>query len=923
MFQQSSIQSPNRQPPGGGWQNFLTGAVGYLLGSLAGIGFILLAYFTSLGGWLINLVHEGQDLLRILAIPLVAGLLLAIGGGILGALGGWSLGRILGTGKRAQVTAGSAVAFGIPTGLLILVYLLVISFFALYNNLVANRFDQFALLFGIFGLVFGLLLGILQGFLTLRVRHAWRIILAAIAGFTLGGLLMGALVRLVTTANLFKTSEILAWVVLLLALAIPVLFGGGAMGFAYGRLGQRMRHADQPVENALASRGQIIVVAVLGLLVTLPILGLLGNITNFLTINPGFVRSQIAPVTVGVAWSEPEILPVDALPVQFPAMDPTQSTAEATAPDGSVHRAWCSPEGKVQYQKDEESIETIDFPSCNQAPAIALDGGGTVHLVWYTQEIRDTNGVIRTSSLLVESIRQPQGWSEAVIAAQTSGEVAASMSGDPQGNLHLAWSEPTGNPAEMNYSVQENYQCNPDELTPLERAGLDVLLSLGTRPPGTDIPFCRNQFNQIVYTPNPDTAYSSGVVTPNGAFDKVAVLADRAQFEVLFTTMQWEENTSPPNPGSTLAESVASLYEAVKAHPEQFPRGMTVRILLGNYPIVSDFQWGSQIYAVISQMREAGVEKMVDPEIGWRLEIANYPGTYPHAHTKFLVIDGRHVLSVGFNYGYLHFPKDHPSGKGYDLFDLGLSITGPVAQEGIAAYDDLWSGANQITCEDFHPQDGSDWRDTCQEVKAVSDHVPEVLRTYLPPEGDSNSFSLFRTKDFKEGDHFIAASLATASQSIDAMEVNFSLEMICMANLLIPDLCTIDNALPWMDAMLESIERDQVRVRVIMENTNSNGLENRVAGKVLMDELERRGLDDLVELRFYNGKIHAKSILIDGSLLIIGSQNLHYSAWGEQGLAEYSLTTDDSAAISEYQAVFEAKWQEAIPFEEAQYGTTP
>jgi len=92
---------------------------------------------------------------------------------------------------------------------------------------------------------------------------------------------------------------------------------------------------------------------------------------------------------------------------------------------------------------------------------------------------------------------------------------------------------------------------------------------------------------------------------------------------------------------------------------------------------------------------------------------------------------------------------------------------------------------------------------------------------------------------------------------------------------------------------------------------------------VFLEELERRGLDDLVELRFYDGKIHTKAILIDKELLIIGSQNLHYSAWGEKGLTEYSVSTDDLDAIAEYIALFEHKWQDAIPFEEAKYGTSP
>jgi hypothetical protein len=64
-----------------------------------------------------------------------------------------------------------------------------------------------------------------------------------------------------------------------------------------------------------------------------------------------------------------------------------------------------------------------------------------------------------------------------------------------------------------------------------------------------------------------------------------------------------------------------------------------------------------------------------------------------------------------------------------------------------------------------------------------------------------------------------------------------------------------------------------------------------------MDELARLGLEEQVELRFYNGKIHAKSILMDGELLIIGSHNLHYSAWGDTGLNEYSLATTTRSCL--------------------------
>jgi len=504
--------------------------------------------------------------------------------------------------------------------------------------------------------------------------------------------------------------------------------------------------------------------------------------------------------------------------------------------------------------------------------------------------------------------------------ARTPGPVTPAMTTDSQGNLVLVWADAD---QEMMVAIQEHYQCDDADLSYLELAGMTEALEKNLRPVGTEIPYCRNQYERIEYTPNPEPEFSDLPATQDGAFDYLAAMTDVAQYEVLFTTMEYAPNDTPPSPGSVLARGVADLYNKVKTNPADYPRGMTVKILLGNYPELSTFTYGDQIYAAINDFRDAGVEKMVDPDIGWRLEVANFPGTYPHSHTKFVVVDGKQVLGVGYNFGYLHLPVDHPSGQGFDMLDLGLQITGPVAQDAISAFDDMWSGADQIHCDDFHPPEEDDWQDTCQPVVATNGHVPEVLRTYLPPDGTDHAFSLYRSKDYKEADTFIAASLASAEESIDMIHVNFALEMICMANIIFPDTCTIDDALPWMDAVIEAVENSPVKVRAIIETANSNGLENRVAGNVLLAELESLGLGDRVELRFYNGKLHAKSTLIDESMLIIGSMNMHYSSWGEKGLTEYALVTNAPEAIDEYQALFYTKWEEAIPFEDAEFGTSP
>ena len=87
-------------------------------------------------------------------------------------------------------------------------------------------------------------------------------------------------------------------------------------------------------------------------------------------------------------------------------------------------------------------------------------------------------------------------------------------------------------------------------------------------------------------------------------------------------------------------------------------------------------------------------------------------------------------------------------------------------------------------------------------------------------------------------------------------------------------------------------------------------------------DLREPETDGYVEIRFFDGKLHAKSTLIDDQLLIIGSQNMHYSAWGTGALTEHSLTTNDPAAIEEFNALFEFEWQQAVRFEDAEFGTS-
>jgi phosphatidylserine/phosphatidylglycerophosphate/cardiolipin synthase-like enzyme len=533
--------------------------------------------------------------------------------------------------------------------------------------------------------------------------------------------------------------------------------------------------------------------------------------------------------------------------------------------------------------------------------------------------VTNVNGFTTQSQLLYESIRTDTGWSSPAIITRTDYPDKHALTGQPGGDLHLVWVDSDS----ISYVQQEIYQCSVDSLSAIGQVALAAIEEGDFHPPDYEVPYCDNRYLDFIYQPNPDPAFSDQPPAPNGGFDRVAELAATAEYEVLFTVMQWDqdEDENDDNPGTTMARGVAELYKKIKENPEQYPRGLTVRILLGNYPTLSTLQWGDQIWNVLDDLRDEGVEEMENVEIGWKVEVANFEGTYPHAHTKFMIVDGKILMGAGFNYGWLHYSTEHPSGKGDNLVDLAMVLSGPVAQAAISAYDDMWVDGNQLHCTDFYPDDGSSWTETCSWSKGSGGHVPEVMK-YYKSDRQHNAFSLYRSSNYKEADNAYGSAFAAAQSSIDAIHVNFSLELVCFLNLIVEDLCNFDNALQWMEAIMESVEQNQVKVRVIVEQSNSNGMENRIAVDVFEKELAKRGLDGLVEVRFFNGRVHTKSALIDQEFLIVGSQNLHYSSWGERGLLEYGVATDDPEAIDQYQRMFDFYWEQANPIEEADWADT-
>ena len=585
-----------------------------------------------------------------------------------------------------------------------------------------------------------------------------------------------------------------------------------------------------------------------------------------------------------------------------------------TDTQGITNLAWCGTDGKVHHRRGDEQPSFIDDSNCITRPAMGKDSDGIIHLVWYDNQVRQKSGKSLSNNLIYESLLVGNVWTAPNIvgfAAQNEKPVIAT---GIDGMLHIVWADPADDGGQITYASYRAYVCSAENLNPQVQLALDITQSGVYRPADDLVPYCDNQFDRLLILPRPDPAYSDIPPTTNGAFDQVADLIRSAKYEVLFSTMWYETDETGTSPGNVTAQAVKELYDQVKAHPEQYPRGMTVRILLGNPPEITLSNLISQVWRVFNHMRLAGVPTMNDPEIGWNLEIANYQGSWPHSHSKMVIIDGKTAIAAGFNFQHKHQATDHPSGQGKDDFDLGLQMTGPVAQATQRYFDDLWGGSNQIECTDL-ASDSPLWWLSCNRTATSTDHAPEAQMYYLASE-NHNAFALYRSEKFNESDVIISQAILTAQESLDILQVNFTLNLLCDLNVLLP-ICNISDSPDYMYALVDAIETNQVRIRVLFKKKPIEVVENKIAMTEFRKELAARGLSHLVEFRYFNDSVHAKAVLIDNQFLIVGSQNFHYSAFGDGvGLAEFNIGTDAPDAIEKFENFFEYHWERGTPIPE-------
>jgi cardiolipin synthase len=401
---------------------------------------------------------------------------------------------------------------------------------------------------------------------------------------------------------------------------------------------------------------------------------------------------------------------------------------------------------------------------------------------------------------------------------------------------------------------------------------------------------CANAFVGYLRTPR----------TPEqpDAFEVTAAQVRGARSEVLLASMEWEAGEGQP--GWTFAQAARDLYAKVRADPAAYPEGMTVRVSLGGFPDLKRPDGATQALALVRDLTRLGVP-LNDPAAGWRLAVANYR-YFPHSHVKLHIIDGQDLTVAGYNYTRLHLPDTLPGGQ--SLRDLGLRMRGPVAQSGVAAFDDLWRLSRQVQCPAGTAADAV--MTACTLVKTEPPTHPDAARTLMPA-GDARAFLLYRRPGFDQADRAQLALFGEARRSLDLMQANFSPRLNCWYAYLDPDPCPVEAWPPYFQAILAAMERG-VKVRALMVDYGIDRAANRSGVALMRLEARRRGLESLFEPRYVTFNMHTKAMTVDARLVVAGSMNLHFSSWGPLGLNEAMLATTDPAAVAEQRQSFEDVW---------------
>jgi len=441
--------------------------------------------------------------------------------------------------------------------------------------------------------------------------------------------------------------------------------------------------------------------------------------------------------------------------------------------------------------------------------------------------------------------------------------------------------------------IDSPYDCSGTTLSPIAQA---VLAEVENQN------YCLNKFEKFTFIENGTTGLA--------AFEEFAELASQADYEVDFTTMIWDKMA-----GEIFLDGVEELYEKVSLNPSDYPSGVQVRILLG----AEHYLLPDQRQTVLQSLSNMGVP-LENRGLLWKIEVASFRNSHSgigyappntHSHVKILIVDGEVAIVGGYNLQTLYI-NPLPF---LNLNDVGIKISGPVVQDSLIMFDELWQNGRGLSC---------DIQFFCEYTTEPLDHAPEVLFIQPVTSNQVNVFSLFRDNSIKTADTAITEAIRAASDNVNLLQNRFFENYPPDEGIYYPDSFPYppgeQGPFPYTQAIVDATQNGtqfQLLLSSGDKKSNAAGVNN-LREYILLQPNGATAYNN-IHIRFTKDPTHTKALSLDGQFVVVGSQNFDFSAFGNDpdnimDLAEYSFGVDSPVAASVFDNKFTALWNVAHEF---------